>query len=215
MPVALGITTRDSGFSIALRTEDGTVTLARACGENTRNLTATVAAAFVQAGLRPRDLSELRLDIGPGSYTGLRVAVTFARVAHSFHDVSVRTVTSLQLMALASWASGDVDGDCPIRPVLDARRQRFYHARIRLGDRAALSEAPRATAADEVHESISSDETVVAAGALHPLLATSRAKALIEPAPFDARLLFDGRLALCEPPSDGLEPLYLMGSYAE
>ena len=84
-----------------------------------------------------------------------------------------------------------------------------------LGDRAALSEAPRATVADEVLESISPDETVVAAAALHPLLATGRADALIEPAPFDATLLFDERLALSEPPIEGIEPLYLMGSYAK
>ena len=214
MSVALGITTEASGFSVALRAKN-TVTLAQPCGGNSRNLTAMVAATFVQAGLRPRDLSELRLDLGPGSYTGLRVAVTFARVAQSFHDVSVRTVTSLQLMALACWASGDVDGDCAIRPVLDARRQRFHHARVLLSDRATLDEAPRATTADAVLESISSEETVVAAADLHPLLAMSRSKALIEPVPFDATLLFDERLALSEPPIEGIEPLYLMGSYAK
>jgi hypothetical protein len=38
---------------------------------------------------------------------------------------------------------------------------------------------------------------------------------IVEPLHFDAGLLFDSRLALREANVDELEPLYLMGSYAE
>lgn len=51
------------------------------------------------AGWRPADLNECYLSIGPGSFTGLRVAATFARHLALAADVRLVAVPTLQAIA--------------------------------------------------------------------------------------------------------------------
>src|SRR5712671_4542595 len=46
-----------------------------------RELIPTLSALCREQGWRPSDISQCHVSIGPGSFTGLRVAVTFARTA--------------------------------------------------------------------------------------------------------------------------------------
>lgn len=217
--VALGISASSREFSIALRFSDGSIQTSDAAdAKGASDLAAVVAEMFDKYDVRPSEMGELRLDLGPGSYTGLRVAVTFARVAAHFREIPVRTTTSLQLMALAAWNSMTVPADVTIRPVLDARRNRFHHAAVRLSESARLISEPRATELAELFESIQPGETLLAAEPLHATLSERTSGddlSIVEPLHFDAGLLFDSRLALREANVDELEPLYLMGSYAE
>lgn len=211
MVIALGVTASHRPLSIALRLPDGAIEVV-AADRTAGDLVAIVARAFAERDLAPTDLEELRVDLGPGSYTGLRVAVTFARVLQSFHRVPVLTTTSLQLMAMAAWSSGAVETTREIRPVLDARRQRYHHARVGFADGMPLVDPPRATPAAELLAAIG-DEVVIADAALHPLF--SAQTKCTEPKSFDAGALFDPRLTLAAAKSEELSPLYLMGSYAE
>ena len=213
--VALAISTSGSSPSVALRLPDGSITvLAPPAGAN--HLIATIDSAFAEHGLAPRDLGELRLDLGPGSYTGLRVAVTFARMILEYRQIPVRTGTSLELSALASWAKNPELTGRVLRPVLDARRNRFHHASIKLDHSAVTVDPPRATSKEELLAAIAPGEVVLADPKLHELLRGIADRASLVPhQPWDAALLFDGRLVCAQAAEEDLEPLYLMGSYAE
>jgi tRNA threonylcarbamoyl adenosine modification protein YeaZ len=206
--LSLGLSASGGPSTVAIRDTDGAVHV----GSPGRgdDLAAQVEALFQDVGAQPSALTEVRLDLGPGSYTGLRIAVTFARTLHTFLGVPVLTTTSLQLMALAAWREGRVSESQRIRPVLDARRNRFHHALVELAGGVRLVEPPRAVSYEELLASVGSQEALLAEKALQPMLS-----ATVTTVPFTAELLFDDALRFSSRSGDQLEPLYLMGSYAE
>jgi len=176
---------------------------------------------FDRAGVPPRSLRELRLDLGPGSYTGLRVAVTFARTLQALGDVTVRTATSLELLALRAFTERGVDRDATVRPVLDARRSRFHHAAVRIEEHVALTEPPAAVPLEALLDAIG-DRDVLLVDAkvrthLEDAVKAREGVTLVqdEDQRLAPELLFHPLLAPRITPAEGLEPLYLMGSYAD
>ena len=207
---SLAICASSGVFSCALRTGDGAIRVAAPRNDQHRDLAGLVRDLFQGAGLAPDQLEEVRIDLGPGSYTGLRVAVTFVRTLMTWQKLRVLTATSLELLAIAAWRDAGVAQERAIRPVLDARRERFHTARIE----AALQEPPRAVTRQELLASIRPDELIVAAPALAGILSGSGAGFLAAPGSGAAHL-FDPALVLRPAAREQLEPLYLMGSYAD
>jgi len=109
----------------------------------------------------PGDIAQIHIAIGPGSFTGLRIAVTIAKAMHLANATAIVTVNSLDVIAAnigdASSAPALQDSDGAlldhIAVVLDAKRGEFYAAvyqRIRrtnqtapAGDSGYLISAPR------------------------------------------------------------------------
>ncbi len=91
-----------------------------------------------RSGHRPSDLHEVYLSIGPGSFTGLRIAVTTAKAMHLAQGVRIVTVDSLDAIAAnvkdatpqAAFQPNSQDSYRPPRlvAVLDAKRGQFYTA---------------------------------------------------------------------------------------
>jgi len=216
--VTLAISASAGPYSCALRCADGVIH--RDSGRD--GLAQGVTRIFDAAGLAPSELETIHLDIGPGSYTGLRVAVTFARTMQAFDGIEVRIATSLELLALRAWTELGVDANAIVRPILDARRGRFHHAPLRLGDQAELIDQPAAVPAEELVASLGAGETLLVEETAIPLIeqtAEERGCALLP-------LLREHREELCElllhpqvelrlAEAEALEPLYLMGSYAD
>ncbi len=122
MRARLGISASSGAVSCVLRHGE-LETSARAERPSSGSLLPSIVdRVFREAGLAPSQLSAILLDVGPGSYTGLRVAVTFARCAMGFSRIEVSIATSIELMALAAWRCGALTADSPVRVVLDARR---------------------------------------------------------------------------------------------
>lgn len=71
--------------------------------------------------LQLHDIDTLIVGIGPGSYTGVRIGVTVAKMIGYLNHTTVKTVSSLALMASAS------DADLVI-PYIDARRGNAFIA---------------------------------------------------------------------------------------
>ena len=69
--------------------------------------------------LEPKDINTIFVAIGPGSFTGIRVGVTFAKVLAWSLNIKVIPFSSLEL--LASTTNGDV-----IVPLIDARREYVF-----------------------------------------------------------------------------------------
>ena len=76
-----------------------------------------------EAGLQPEDIDSVVISGGPGSYTGVRIAMTVAKVFCSMRSVPLYTIPTLLLYA----------GQKDCRVVLDARGKRAYTARCRAG----------------------------------------------------------------------------------
>lgn len=87
-------------------------------------LVPAVAQLLEQLSWKPSDLDGLITGIGPGSYTGLRVGVTFAKTWANSKKLPLYSVSSLALMA----ASGLYTQADTIIPVMDARRLSAYTA---------------------------------------------------------------------------------------
>lgn len=201
-------------FAVALRLADGRVTGAHSTPTARQELPAMVASLCASAGLAAADLRELRLDLGPGSYTGLRVAVTFVRFLQHFSALPVLAVDSLAVLAARA------RGHRRVVPLLDARRERFHVAAYATLAGAPLQELEPAAAVpwSDVLARVGPDDVVV----LPESLAAQRGAEL---AARGARVagattvlaeeLFAADLPFVAATSEALEPRYLMGSYAE
>jgi tRNA threonylcarbamoyladenosine biosynthesis protein TsaB len=96
--------------------------------------TSRVSSLFVaagdllsNAGIAPRALGLLGVGRGPGSFTGIRVAVTAAKVMAATLHVSL--VAPDSLMVLAAGAGAD---NGAVFAAIDARRGEVYHALYRI-----------------------------------------------------------------------------------
>lgn len=219
MTTTLTVSASGRGYHCALLCPDGTVHSDPIAHPH---LATGVAQLFDRAGLTPSALEELRLDLGPGSYTGLRVAVTFARALQAFAGVQVLTATSLELLALRAHLTHDVARDKTIRVILDARRQRFHHAAVRVRTAVDLLDSPAAVAHDKLLVAIGQGEVLLIEEAIRPSIETvakERSCTVLAIEAADrasmAELLLHPLLAPRAAAATELEPLYLMGSYAD
>lgn len=79
-----------------------------------------------KAGKKPEDIDQVVITRGPGSYTGVRIAMTIAKVFCATRNRPLYTIGTLDLYAALT-------PDCVV--LLDARGQRAYTARYRNGKR--------------------------------------------------------------------------------
>ena len=86
-------------------------------------LAPTVKELLDRAGIKAMDLSLIAVGVGPGSYTGVRVGVAFAKTLAVTTDVPIVGVSSLD--AIAGNAPADCGGVIAAR---DARRRTLYVA---------------------------------------------------------------------------------------
>ncbi len=107
-----------------------------------------------EAGLEPEDIGQVVVSEGPGSYTGVRIAMTVAKVFCAMRNLPIATVGTLQLFA----------GMEPrARVVLDARGGRVYTAVYEYG---VFSGTVEAKPCEEVKAEILEAETVIGDGSL-------------------------------------------------
>jgi tRNA threonylcarbamoyladenosine biosynthesis protein TsaB len=156
-------------------------------------------AVMRDAGLAFDSLDRIGVTVGPGSFTGLRVGVAFAKGLAS--ALGLPTVGIGTLEALAAQGQGLVAA------AIDARRDQLY---LQVFDRGHPLMAPDVlpmgqAAARLVELSLGRTLTVIGSGA--PLLAAAApGAAVMTPEGCDARDV--ARLAAARPPAP-LQPLYL------
>jgi tRNA threonylcarbamoyladenosine biosynthesis protein TsaB len=215
---ALAICASTSHLSCALRTAGGLFATAPR-NQRGSDLVAEVSELLGAHGRAPADVSELLLDLGPGSYTGLRVAVTFARFFVRFGRPTLHTTSSFELIAAAVLRARPAAPRAGVLHVaLDARRSRTHYARIESGPPIRLSTKPLAIELAEFAPPLGAGDVLVADESLHSQLAErcEAARATLAATPeYGATDLFDPAVVLSNASPDSLEPLYLMGSYAE
>lgn len=80
---------------------------------------------FKKNNLSPEDIEKIVLTIGPGSYTGLRIALTFTKVIASLNNVEVYVIDTLLANAGIKCKN--------VLVTLDARSSRHYVAVVNNG----------------------------------------------------------------------------------
>ena len=80
---------------------------------------------FETTGLKPSDISHAAIAIGPGSFTGLRIGISFLKGFCFGRDVKVLPVSSLESFAY-SWNNREM----PIVVGCDGRNNEVFHARF-------------------------------------------------------------------------------------
>lgn len=75
-----------------------------------------LAKLMDSVSLQPEDIDSVVITEGPGSYTGVRIAMTVAKVFCAMREIPIYTIGTLQLYA----------GLETCRVILDARGQRVY-----------------------------------------------------------------------------------------
>lgn len=206
--VELAISTSLRELSIALR--HGTTIHDIKLEQRGASLHEAIASLCAEHDTKPSDIRTIHVDRGPGSYTGLRIAVTFARFMGRFAHVELRACSSFELIAAALGPT-----DTPTTRIgLDARRGRVHTAVIEHATPIRLLEPPHAITIEDFLTTIDPAQTLVLDPSLQPSLQSLPRPPLPTPT-YGARDLFHPSVQT-EPitPTD-LEPHYLMGSYAD
>lgn len=74
---------------------------------------------FKECGIRPRDLTKIVVTNGPGSYTGIRIGLTLAKVMSKVLNIKLVCLSSLQALC-------GKENKCAI---IDAKGERVYFAK--------------------------------------------------------------------------------------
>ena len=116
--LTLAIDTSTSLLSIALVADDKVLA---SIDEPTKNnqseiLMSRIETIINDCQLKPTDLEEIAVAIGPGSYTGIRVGVAAAKSLAYALDIPIVAISSLEVMAKS------VASDKICVPMIDARR---------------------------------------------------------------------------------------------
>ncbi|MED9988244.1 MAG: tRNA (adenosine(37)-N6)-threonylcarbamoyltransferase complex dimerization subunit type 1 TsaB, partial [Streptococcus salivarius] len=117
----LAFDTSSTALSVALLEDEklvaeSTVTVKK---NHSISLMPTIDFLVAQAGWQPSDLERIVVAQGPGSYTGLRVAVATAKTLAYALDIDLVGVSSLQALT-------DLSVDGVVIPFMDARRNNVY-----------------------------------------------------------------------------------------
>ncbi|KAB7743577.1 tRNA (adenosine(37)-N6)-threonylcarbamoyltransferase complex dimerization subunit type 1 TsaB [Nostocoides sp. F2B08] len=142
--IMLALDTSTSAITVAVH--DGEQVLAERsvldARAHTEHLAPLVQDALESAGLRPADLTDIAVGVGPGPFTGLRVGLVTARVLAYTVGVPCHGVVSLDALAEEAVRSGSVDGTAEFAVATDARRKEVYWSRytVTAGHPARLSD---------------------------------------------------------------------------
>ncbi|MEO2007858.1 MAG: tRNA (adenosine(37)-N6)-threonylcarbamoyltransferase complex dimerization subunit type 1 TsaB [Pirellulaceae bacterium] len=106
----------------------------------TQTLVPTVARLLEQTGCPVNELSCVVVDCGPGSFTGLRIGLTFAKTFCFAAQIPVIGVSSLRVLTEQYVTAERVDREAfNVIGVSDAQRKQFFAAGFHF-DRAGLRE---------------------------------------------------------------------------
>ena len=81
-----------------------------------------IASIFKDNNIEPKEINKIIVVNGPGSFTGIRIGITIAKVYAWSLNIPITTITSLEAMALSSKVN------LYHIPVIDARRKYVFGA---------------------------------------------------------------------------------------
>lgn len=123
----LAIDTTSGACSVALYTDGQIVEqFFRAERDHTRRLLPMIEAVLAEGESSLGQVDALAVSQGPGSFTGLRIAISCVQGLAFSVDKPVVPVSSLATLALGARRSHPEWGNAPVMAALDARMQEVY-----------------------------------------------------------------------------------------
>lgn len=155
----LAFDTSSQALSVALTEDDTLLGKIDLNIKKNHSLTLMPAIDFLMtnAGLQPEDLDRIAVAQGPGSYTGLRIAVTTAKTLASTLNIDLVGVSSLAAIA------ANIDVASKVVPLIDARRQNVYAGIYENG--LSVSQEQHIEL-DKLMETLKTEETLIFSGEL-------------------------------------------------
>ena len=180
-----------------------------------QTLPAVVAETFADCSLQPQDIQSVAVSIGPGSFTGLRVGLTFAKTFAWLNDAGLVAVDTLR--AITQQVPPEIE---LVTAIVDAQRSEFFAATYRwnaeLGLRFAINDV-RLVSVDDLPK-----EYPIVGPAGHKLKSIAPDQFdVLDESLWQPHAVSVGRIGLymhnqqqlSDP--DSLEPVYIRLSYAE
>jgi tRNA threonylcarbamoyladenosine biosynthesis protein TsaB len=180
-----------------------------------RELIPSLDRMMRKAGLAPRDIGLVAVDVGPGSYTGVRVGVAAAKMFAWAVGCPAAPVVSTDV--LAENAEDVEDHLCPI---LDARWEQVYAAQYRRDWVWLRMEGPAAYRPEELAARLPAEATIFGDGvdrypAVFKKWKKGPASLGVPRASVVARLGFQAFAAGAQVDANALRPQYLRPTEAE
>ena len=104
----------------------------------------TVAQVLTQVKLNPRELDGIAIGIGPGSFTGLRVSLAFAKGMARGLSIPIWPVSSLKIIAANAWHEAERIG------VISHARRGQVHFAVCHGVSLDFLDGPRVVSHEEL-----------------------------------------------------------------
>ena len=82
--------------------------------------------AVLKAGITKDELTHVATSVGPGSFTGIRIGVTTARIMSQMLGIPCIAVSTLEAMAVRALEKAVPAGALYVVPVINARRHQTY-----------------------------------------------------------------------------------------
>ena len=127
-------------------------------GRETHSL-GMITSSLKQAGWARADIDCIAVALGPGSYTGIRVAISIAQGWQLARKVKLVGISSAECLALQAQEQG-INGELNI--VIDAQRDEFYLACATADTEVQrFRDSLRLVPAEEIDRIIASGQTVI------------------------------------------------------
>ena len=91
-----------------------------------RGMITLIDEARHEAGITKDELTHVAASVGPGSFTGIRIGVTTARIMSQMLDIPCIAVSTLEAMAVRALDKAISAGALYVVPVINARRHQTY-----------------------------------------------------------------------------------------
>ena len=124
----LAIETTGKYGSASVIDEDGRVFSASSSEEmnHLRGMITLIDEAVREAGITKAELTHVAASVGPGSFTGIRIGVTTARIMSQMLGIPCIAVSTLGAMAVRALDKAVSAGALYVVPVINARRHQTY-----------------------------------------------------------------------------------------
>lgn len=109
--------------SVALVVDGQVLARATRAGDRMTNVVAMVDEVLTASSLRREEIKRLAVGLGPGSYTGIRAAISFVQGWQLARPVSVCGLRTVDVLAAQAQCQGRLG---PVHVVVDAQRQELY-----------------------------------------------------------------------------------------
>jgi tRNA threonylcarbamoyladenosine biosynthesis protein TsaB len=152
--LVLGIDTAGPAVVLGLVGQEVVLAAAKQTDQShAASLPLMVEGLFKQAGAEFADLNGIAVGIGPGSFTGVRVGLSYGKGLAFAARCSLVGVSSLESMAVCALDCPRARAGTMVCAVINAGREQFYNALYRVNEggleqvsAAALADAARLTA---------------------------------------------------------------------